>query len=94
MTWIETVSTDSGDEALARAYAMQRTLYPAMYGEPAPPREGRQAESIVATHSLIPEALYHAFGTFGALMSPELPLGRQQHEMIATVVSVTNRCRY
>jgi alkylhydroperoxidase family enzyme len=43
---------------------------------------------------LIPQALWHAFGTFGALMSPELPLSRRQQEMIATVVSVTNRCHY
>jgi len=27
-------------------------------------------------------------------MSPELPLSRRQHEMIATMVSVTNRCKY
>jgi len=27
-------------------------------------------------------------------MSPDLPLTRRQHEMITTVVSVTNRCRY
>jgi AhpD family alkylhydroperoxidase len=27
-------------------------------------------------------------------MSPELPLERRQHEMIATMVSVTNRCVY
>jgi len=30
----------------------------------------------------------------GALMSPDLPLTRRQHEMITTVVSATNRCRY
>jgi len=28
------------------------------------------------------------------LMSPDLPLTRRQHEMITTVVSVTNRCHY
>ena len=49
---------------------------------------------IVASHSLIPEALRHAFATFGALMSPELPLSRRQHEMITTRVSVLNRCHY
>jgi AhpD family alkylhydroperoxidase len=27
-------------------------------------------------------------------MSPDLPLERRQHEMIATMVSVTNRCVY
>jgi alkylhydroperoxidase family enzyme len=48
----------------------------------------------VASHSLIPEALKHAFSTFGALMLPDLPLGRRQHEMIATLVSVTNHCHY
>jgi hypothetical protein len=43
---------------------------------------------------LLPDVLFHAFSTFGALMSPELPLRREQHEMIATMVSVTNRCFY
>lgn len=41
---------------------------------------------IVASHSLIPEALYHAFATFGTLMSPDLPLTRRQHQMITTLV--------
>jgi len=50
-----------------------------------------EASPIVASHSLIPGALYHAFATFGVLMSPELPLERRQHEMIATMVSETNR---
>jgi AhpD family alkylhydroperoxidase len=27
-------------------------------------------------------------------MSPDLPLPRRHHEMIATMVSVTNRCVY
>jgi AhpD family alkylhydroperoxidase len=27
-------------------------------------------------------------------MAPDLPLNRRQHEMIATMVSVTNRCVY
>ena len=71
---------------------MQQALYPAMYGGPQPAEVS--GESIVASHGLIPDALYHAFATFGVLMSPELPLQRRQHEMIATMVSVTNRCRY
>jgi hypothetical protein len=49
---------------------------------------------IVASHSLIPEALYHALATFGVLMSPALPLERQRYEMIATMVSLTNWCHY
>jgi len=27
-------------------------------------------------------------------MAPDLPLQRRQHEMIATMVSVTNKCHY
>jgi len=53
-----------------------------------------EESGIVTSHSLIPDALHHAFATFGALMSPELPFTRRQHEMITTVVSVTNRCKY
>ena len=56
--------------------------------------EGDEAGGIVASHSLIPDALFHAFATFGVLMSADLPLTRRQHEMITTVVSVANRCHY
>jgi hypothetical protein len=80
-------------EDLRRAIEAQRTLYPAEYAEPVHPT-GDGTSGIVASHSLIPDALYHAFATFGALMSPDLPLTRRQHEMISTMVSVTNRCVY
>ena len=52
------------------------------------------SDSIVASHSLIPEAMRHALSTLGVLLSPTLPLSRRQHEMIATVVSARNRCFY
>ncbi len=94
MTWIETIPlTDAGD-ALRRAVEMQRELYPVEYATPVHPTADGQTSGIVASHSLIPDALYHAFATFGALMSPELPLARRHHEMIATMVSETNRCKY
>ena len=64
-----------------------------MKPQPVHPAEGGGSD-IVASHSLIPQALHHAFSTFGALMSPDLPLQRRHHEMIATMVSVTNRCVY
>lgn len=92
MTWIRTISPDA-DEQVRRAVESQRALYPAEYGTPVHPTTDGTSQ-IVASHSLIPDALHHAFATFGALMSPELPLTRRQHEMITTVVSVTNRCRY
>ena len=94
MTWIKTISFDQADEKLRQAMEAQRELYPIEYATPVHPTADGQGSSIVATHSLIPEALHHAFGTFGALMSPDLPLSRRQHEMITTLVSVTNRCHY
>jgi hypothetical protein len=93
MTWIRTIPLSAADEKLRRAIETQRELYPAEYASPVQPTEDGTA-GIVASHSLIPDALYHAFSTFGALMSPELPLDRRQHEMITTMVSVTNRCHY
>ena len=93
MTWIKTRSIED-DECVAKAMLAQRALYPIEYATPVHPENGGQSSSIVASHSLIPDALFHAFSTFGALMSPELPLQRRQHEMIATMVSVTNRCVY
>jgi hypothetical protein len=93
MTWIRTIPMAEADERLRKALEGQKALYPKEYASPVHPSDGGGAQ-IVESHSLIPEALYHAFSTFGALMSPDLPLGRRQHEMITTIVSVTNRCVY
>jgi len=93
MTWIKTVSMDD-DPRVKAAMEAQRELYPIEYATPVHPVSNGQSSSIVASHSLIPDALYHSFSAFGAMMSPELPLSRRQHEMIATMVSVTNRCVY
>ena len=92
MTWIKTIAPSEGDAKLREARDNERALYPPEYANPTGLTD--EAGSIVASHSLIPDALHHAFATFGALMSPELPLTRRQHEMITTLVSVTNRCHY
>ena len=93
MTWIKTVAVDD-DANVRRAVEAQRELYPIEYALPIHPTPDGQTSDIVASHSLIPDALYHSFAAFGALMSPDLPLTRRQHEMITTVVSVANRCHY
>ena len=93
MTWIRTIPMSEADERLRQAVEGQKGMYPKEYFEPVHPDESG-GSSIVGSHTLIPEALYHSFATFGALMSPELPLSRRQHEMITTMVSVTNRCKY
>jgi hypothetical protein len=93
MAWIKTVSMDS-DERVKKAMMEQRKLYPREYATPVPVVDSGDEAGIVASHTLIPDALFHAFSTYGALLSPELPLRRDQHEMIATIVSITNRCHY
>ena len=93
MTWIKTNPLSEGEEALRIAVEAERSLYPIEYAQPVHPT-GDGTSDIVASHSLIPDALYHAFATFGVLMSSELPLTRRQHEMITTMVSVVNRCHY
>ncbi len=93
MTWIKTVPLSQAGKDLVRAMEAQKELYPVEYAQPVHPTPDGPSE-IVASHSLLPKVLEHAFSTFGELMSPALPLTRRQHEMITTVVSVTNRCVY
>lgn len=93
MTWIKTVKMED-DEQVRKAIMEQRTMYPMEYATPVPIVDHGVENGIVGSHGLFPQVLFHAFSAFGALMSPELPLRREQHEMIATMVSVTNRCFY
>jgi hypothetical protein len=93
MAWIKTIGLHEASESLLQALGGQRTLYPKEYDEPVMGLD-EGLPGIVASHTLIPQALHHAFATFGSLMSPELPLERRQHEMIATMVSLTNKCHY
>ncbi|PYT94388.1 MAG: hypothetical protein DMG36_04650 [Acidobacteria bacterium] len=93
MTWIKTVRMDE-DERVKKAIEAERKLYPPEYRTPVPAVDHGEADSITASHSLIPDALYHSFSAFGAMMGPDLPLTRRQQEMITTLVSVTNRCHY
>ncbi|AMV37870.1 carboxymuconolactone decarboxylase family protein [Planctomyces sp. SH-PL62] len=95
MAWIRTIGREEAeaDAELAGAMAAQHALYPAEYDGPIRGID-EAMPGIVAAHTLIPQALYHAFATFGSLMAADLPLSRRDHEMIALMVSVTNRCRY
>ena len=90
MTWIRTTPLAGAEEALRKAMAAQRAMYPKEYASPVQPG----GDSIVQAHALMPDALFHVFAGFGAMMSPDLPLTRARHEMIATVVSAVNRCHY
>ena len=93
MAWIKTIKFEEADEKLQKILMETRMSYPQEYAAPAE-KASTVNESIVDSHTLIPDALFHAFSTFSALMSPDLPLERRQHEMIATMVSETNDCFY
>ena len=96
MTWIRNVPAAAAEPALAAAYEQIYALYPPEYAVdvPAVTRPDGTSDSITAAHSLIPEAMRHAMSAYAVLLSPDLPLSRRQHEMIATVVSSLNSCFY
>jgi hypothetical protein len=96
MTWIHTIPPGQAPADLKAIYESIFALYPPEYRQevPALVRPDGTSDSISAAHSLIPGAMRHAMSTYGVLLSPDLPLSRRQHEMIAAAVSVTNRCFY
>ena len=96
MTWIPVIPPQDAQGDLQKAYQDVYALYPPEYrGEvDAVKKPDGASDSIVAAHSLIPRALLHSMSAYGAMLSPDLPLSRRQHEMIATVVSALNGCFY
>ena len=96
MAWIETVTPDKADPELRAVYTAVRALYPPEYREAVPAllRPDGTAESVMAVHSLIPDAMAHMMSGLAVLLRPDLPLTRRQHEMIASVVSAQNACFY
>jgi hypothetical protein len=96
MTWIKIVSPAQADTELRSCYEAVYALYPEEYQTEVSTlrRSDGSTDSIVAAHSLIPQALRHALSAYGVLLASDLPLQRRHHEMIATVVSALNRCFY
>ncbi len=96
MTWVSTIPPAQADPPLRDRYDRLYSLYPPEYrGEvPGVTRPDGTSDSVVASHSLLPDVMYHIFAAYGRLLQPDLPLTRRQHEMIATLVSALNRCFY
>jgi len=96
MTWIRTIPVTEADPQLASTYQGIYALYPSEYAVDVPSlvKTDGTSDSITAAHSLIPQAMHHAMSAFAVLLTPDLPLTRRQHEMIATVVSALNSCFY
>jgi len=95
VTWIKTIPFAHAGPELRAIYEALGALYPPEYADAPVPsliRAEGTSDSIIAAHSLIPEAMRHMFSGFAALLRPDLPLTRRQQEMITTVVSAANRC--
>lgn len=96
MPWIETIPPDAAGPELRTIYAQIYALYPPSYRDAVPAliNPDGSEDSIIAAHSLIPQAMLHIGSALGVLYQPDLPLTRRQQEMIAAVVSAQNRCFY
>jgi hypothetical protein len=96
MTWIK-MSPPETDASVAEAMEASMRLYPPEYAVPVESladHNGKNGASIVMAHSLLPRILMHTFAAYGELLSDELPLSREEHEMIAATVSSLNDCFY
>jgi len=96
MPWIHVASPQAADPALRQIFDAIYALYPPAYHDAVPTlvNPDGSEDSIIAAHSLIPQAMLHIGSALGVLYQPDLPLTRRQHEMIAAVVSAQNRCFY
>lgn len=98
MTWIKTIPMTEASPELGQAIEGQMKMYPPEYMTPVESLMTHEQQdagpAIIMAHSLLPDTLYHTFATFGTLLSPDLPLSRKQHEMIAATVSSLNACHY
>ena len=98
MAWIKTVPLSQASQELQDSIEESMKMYPVEYSVPVEslidPNCPDSGAAIVMAHSLIPGALKHAFSTFGMLLSPDLPLSRNEHALIAATVSALNACYY
>jgi hypothetical protein len=97
MVWIKNAEV-AADPALAGTLTAVRARHPKEYAG-APESKARlpplvRDDSIVLAHSLFPDVLQSFFTAYAALLGPDKPLSRRQHEMIAATVSALNQCVY
>ena len=81
MAWIRTISPEEATGPLKREY------------EAGVRRAGRVFH-ILRVQSLNPAVLHESMRSYAAIMHGPSSLTRLQRELLATVVSVANRCHY
>ena len=94
MAWIRTVRAGRSGRELAEGDGRSAVLYPVeIRAAGAGARPGLAGDRGLA-HADPAGASSCVLRPSARLMSPDLPLARRQHEMIATMVSLTNKCHY
>ena len=81
MAWVRTIADDEAEGLLARQY------------REAIARAGK-VFNVLRVQGLQPRVLRASTHLYTQVMLKDGPLARYQREMIATVVSATNRCAY
>lgn len=81
MSYIKTIAEDKADGKL-------KEVYESIAGK------GRKMAHVLKVQSLNPEALKSHYQFYRSIMFGNSHLTRAQREMIATVVSVENKCHY
>ena len=81
MAYIQVIEPDQAKGALKETYAQAE-------------RRAGRVFNILKIMSRSPQALHASMDFYLAIMHEKSPLSRAQREMLATVVSATNRCHY
>ncbi|MBA3240994.1 MAG: carboxymuconolactone decarboxylase family protein [Acidobacteria bacterium] len=81
MAWIKVIREEEASSELKQLYDRMREPWGGV-------------DNILKIHSLNPPSLRAHFEFYKALMRGPSGLSRTQREMIAVVVSTTNRCHY
>ena len=81
MAWIKTISDEQATGEVAVEFDAAR-------------RRAGRVYNIIRVMSVNPKVLRSSMGLYVSLMHGPSPLPRATREMIATVVSLTNKCHY
>ena len=93
MTWIKTIRMED-DERVRDAIMEERKLLSHGVCDAGAHRELRRRKQHRGLTQPVSRRLVPCLQYFWRVNVADLPLRRDQHEMIATMVSVTNRCFY
>ena len=81
MVWIKTIDEENAEGALKELYTELT-------------KKRGKVSNILKTHSLLPETMKTHLDLYLSIMFNTSQLNRQEKELIAIIVSLSNRCKY